>query len=169
MLSGAHNALGSCKLRRWCLRRHPRIQPWRPSRHSSPADHGRPHHHHQRAQHSLPAKLCIRSPHRPTPLFRLISAKSCRRSPGKICRPTHASLHELHFRPPPHQYNPCRGSSIGRACGSYDSKEINLKVEGSSPSFGYSYTKVPSGSCSFAFCMLVTTDLCLSLAWAGRF
>jgi hypothetical protein len=47
--------------------------------------------------------------------------------------------------------NPCRGSSIGRACGSYNSKEINLKVEGSSPSFGYSYNKVPSGSCSFAF------------------
>lgn len=37
------------------------------------------------------------------------------------------------------QYNPCRGSSIGRACGSYDSKEINLKVVGSSPTFGYSY------------------------------
>jgi hypothetical protein len=37
------------------------------------------------------------------------------------------------------QYNPCRGSSIGRACGSYNSKEINLKVVGSSPTFGYSY------------------------------
>jgi hypothetical protein len=75
----------------------------------------------------------------------------------KICRPTHASLHEPHTRTSLHQYNPCRGSSIGRACGSYNSKEINLKVEGSSPSFGYSYIKVPSGSCSFAFCWKVTT------------
>jgi hypothetical protein len=108
---------------------------------------------------SLPAKLCIRSPHRPSPLFRLISANSCRTRPGKICRPTHASLDEPHFRPPPHQYNPCRGSSIGRACGSYDSKEINLKVEGSSPSFGYSYIKVPSGSCSFAFCVQIDTGV----------
>jgi hypothetical protein len=41
-----------------------------------------------------------------------------------------------------HQYNPCRGSSIGRACGSYNSKEINLKVVGSSPTFGYSYHKL---------------------------
>jgi hypothetical protein len=57
-----------------------------------------------------------------------------------------------HCHPPHHQYNPCRGSSIGRACGSYDSKEINLKVVGSSPTFGYSYIKVfPCGSsCSFA-------------------
>jgi hypothetical protein len=80
-------------------------------------------------------------PHRPSPLFRLISANSCRTSLGKICRPTHASLHELQSRPPPHQHNPCRGSSIGRACGSYNSKEINLKVVGSSPTFGYSYIK----------------------------
>jgi hypothetical protein len=26
-------------------------------------------------------------------------------------------------RPPHHQYNPCRGSSIGRACGSYNSRD----------------------------------------------
>jgi hypothetical protein len=53
-----------------------------------------------------------------------------------------------------HQYNPCRGSSIGRACGSYNSKEINLKVVGSSPTFGYSYIKAHQSSCSFAFCSL---------------
>jgi hypothetical protein len=34
----------------------------------------------------------------------------------------------------------CRGSSIGRACGSYLNRYSYLKVEGSSPSFGYSYT-----------------------------
>jgi hypothetical protein len=39
-------------------------------------------------------------------------------------------------------HDPCRGSSIGRACGSYNSKEINLKVVGSSPTFGYSYHKL---------------------------
>jgi hypothetical protein len=54
-----------------------------------------------------------------------------------------------------HQYNPCRGSSIGRACGSYNSKEINLKVVGSSPTFGYSYTT--SSSEQLFFCFLVRT------------
>jgi hypothetical protein len=39
----------------------------------------------------------------------------------------------------------------GRACGSYNSKEINLKVVGSSPTFGYSYIKAHQRSCSFAF------------------
>jgi hypothetical protein len=34
----------------------------------------------------------------------------------------------------------CRGSSIGRACGSYHQITPNLKVAGSSPAFGYSYT-----------------------------
>ncbi|KAH0336106.1 hypothetical protein KCU81_g8735, partial [Aureobasidium melanogenum] len=34
----------------------------------------------------------------------------------------------------------CRGSSIGRACGSYHQIKYNLKVAGSSPAFGYSYT-----------------------------
>jgi hypothetical protein len=29
---------------------------------------------------------------------------------------------EPRLRGPPHQLNPCRGSSIGRACGSYDSE-----------------------------------------------
>ena len=33
----------------------------------------------------------------------------------------------------------CRGSSIGRACGSYLLYKHNLKVAGSSPAFGYSY------------------------------
>ncbi|THX57120.1 hypothetical protein D6D06_03896 [Aureobasidium pullulans] len=33
----------------------------------------------------------------------------------------------------------CRGSSIGRACGSYQFDNHNLKVAGSSPAFGYSY------------------------------
>ncbi|KAH0001329.1 hypothetical protein KCU78_g14920, partial [Aureobasidium melanogenum] len=32
----------------------------------------------------------------------------------------------------------CRGSSIGRACGSYHMIKYNLKVAGSSPAFGYS-------------------------------
>jgi hypothetical protein len=50
-----------------------------------------------------------------------------------------------------HQSTPSRGSSIGRACGSYNSKEINLKVVGSSPTFGYSYIKAHSSSCSFVF------------------
>jgi hypothetical protein len=57
------------------------------------------------------------------------------------------------YRPPLHQYNPCRGSSIGRACGSYYSKEINLKVVGSSPTFGYSY--ITSSSEQLFFCFLV--------------
>ena len=46
-----------------------------------------------------------------------------------------------------HQQHPCRGSSIGRACGSYNSKEINLKVVGSSPTFGYSYIMAHESSC----------------------
>jgi hypothetical protein len=141
----------------WYLRRHSRIQPWRPSSHSSPAEHGGPHHQRQKAQHS-----CIPNSAYDLRTDQLRCFGSSRpilagQSREKICRPTHASLHEPHTRTPLHQYNPCRGSSIGRACGSYNSKEINLKVEGSSPSFGYSYIKVPSGSCSFAFCWKVTT------------
>jgi hypothetical protein len=46
---------------------------------------------------------------------------------------------------------PSRGSSIGRACGSYNSKEINLKVVGSSPTFGYSYIKAHSEQLFFCF------------------
>jgi hypothetical protein len=57
----------------------------------------------------------------------------------------------------PHQYTSCRGSSIGRACGSYNSKEINLKVVGSSPTFGYSYIKAHVSSCSFAFVFSTST------------
>ena len=49
-------------------------------------------------------------------------------------------------------HDPCRGSSIGRACGSYNSKEINLKVVGSSPTFGYSY--ITSSSELLFFCFL---------------
>ena len=52
-------------------------------------------------------------------------------------------------------HDPCRGSSIGRACGSYNSKEINLKVVGSSPTFGYSYIKAHQSSCPFAFWLSV--------------
>jgi hypothetical protein len=52
-------------------------------------------------------------------------------------------------------HDPCRGSSIGRACGSYNSKEINLKVVGSSPTFGYSYNKAHQSSCPFAFWLSV--------------
>jgi hypothetical protein len=60
----------------------------------------------------------------------------------KVSTPTHLTSVLVPLTlPPHHQYNPCRGSSIGRACGSYDSKEINLKVVGSSPTFGYSYIK----------------------------
>jgi hypothetical protein len=43
----------------------------------------------------------------------------------------------------------CRGSSIGRACGSYHYDIPNLKVAGSSPAFGYSYTF----SCHFFFAL----------------
>jgi hypothetical protein len=53
-------------------------------------------------------------------------------------------------------HDPCRGSSIGRACGSYNSKEINLKVVGSSPTFGYSYIKAHQSSCPF--CLIVVDD-----------
>ena len=82
------------------------------------------------------------------PLTRPSGPKFHRRNPRKIGQipgksyrvPTPATTllvpHTLHSL---HQYNPCRGSSIGRACGSYNSKEINLKVVGSSPTFGYSY------------------------------
>jgi hypothetical protein len=69
---------------------------------------------------------------------------------GKPCH-LNLTLHNLHNRLSSHQSNPCRGSSIGRACGSYDSKEINLKVVGSSPTFGYSYIKALRACCSFAF------------------
>ena len=70
----------------------------------------------------------------------------------KILQPHPSSLHEPHHPQHDHQSTPSRGSSIGRACGSYDSKEINLKVVGSSPTFGYSYIKAHQSSCSFAFC-----------------
>jgi hypothetical protein len=88
---------------------------------SPPAQHNKPHHH-QRAQHSLPAKLYIRSR---TDQFRCFGSSRpnlAGQSREKICRPTHASLHEPHTRTPAHQYNLCRGSSIGRACGSYNSE-----------------------------------------------
>jgi hypothetical protein len=71
----------------------------------------------------------------------------------KVSSPTRCTRLLLPLtQPHHHQYNPCRGSSIGRACGSYNSKEINLKVVGSSPTFGYSYIKAHQSSCSFAFC-----------------
>jgi hypothetical protein len=74
----------------------------------------------------------------------------------KVSSPTRStSLLIPPRRPVHHQYNPCRGSSIGRACGSYNSKEINLKVVGSSPTFGYSYTI--SSSEQLFFCFLVRT------------
>jgi hypothetical protein len=61
----------------------------------------------------------------------------------------------------------CRGSSIGRACGSYNSEEINLKVVGSSPTFGYSYTHQNSFELLFfCFCfvlcvLLQTVHVCV--------
>jgi hypothetical protein len=68
----------------------------------------------------------------------------------KSLQPHPPSLLEPHCHHPfINQYNPCRGSSIGRACGSYNSKEINLKVVGSSPTFGYSYHQAHQSSCSF--------------------
>jgi hypothetical protein len=89
---------------------------------------------------------------------RTTSANSAAKITGKsakfdeVCRPTLCvSLCVRSTHPRHHQYNPCRGSSIGRACGSYNSKEINLKVVGSSPTFGYSYIKAHQSSCSFAF------------------
>jgi hypothetical protein len=90
------------------------------------------------------------SPHVPPPLTYVWLFSGRISKPGKVSPLTRLLVlptHPLH-----HQYNPCRGSSIGRACGSYDSKEINLKVVGSSPTFGYSYIKALQGSCSFAFC-----------------
>ena len=97
------------------------------------------------------------------PLTRPSGPKFHRRNPRKIGQipgksyrvPTPVTTLLLpHTLPSLHQYNPCRGSSIGRACGSYNSKEINLKVVGSSPTFGYSYhTSSTEGSCSFAFCL----------------
>jgi hypothetical protein len=81
------------------------------------------------------------------------------RSAGKIAEfqeshnsPTHITRFLVPYRRPlHHQYNPCRGSSIGRACGSYNSKEINLKVVGSSPTFGYSYITSSSEQLFFCF------------------
>ena len=63
---------------------------------------------------------------------------------AKSAKTTHSRIRATCSVAPPlhHQQHPCRGSSIGRACGSYNSKEINLKVVGSSPTFGYSYHKL---------------------------
>jgi hypothetical protein len=95
---------------------------------------------------------------RPTPLTR---PKFCREKTRKIqpspqeksAAPTTSNHLLPHCRSPLiNQYNPCRGSSIGRACGSYNSKEINLKVVGSSPTFGYSYhIKLIRAAVLFAF------------------
>lgn len=65
--------------------------------------------------------------------------------------PYNAATSTRHPHLPSSNHDPCRGSSIGRACGSYDSKEMNLKVVGSSPTFGYSYIKAHQSSCSFSF------------------
>jgi hypothetical protein len=87
----------------------------------------------------------ITSPHGPPPLTRTKfcrkSARKIRSSPQKKSQQPHATnrLKPRRHYPLINQHNPCRGSSIGRACGSYNSKEINLKVVGSSPTFGYSY------------------------------
>lgn len=91
-----------------------------------------------------------RSAHRPPRLFRHLSAQS---QAEKNWYKAHASTSlQGPIRPPPfHQYHPCRGSSIGRACGSYNSKEINLKVVGSSPTFGYSYIISSSEQLFFCF------------------
>jgi hypothetical protein len=90
------------------------------------------------------------SPHVPPPLTHGIRPEKSQEKPGKVSR--FVRILVLPTRQSRHQYNPCRGSSIGRACGSYNSKEINLKVVGSSPTFGYSYIKAHQSSCSFAFC-----------------
>jgi hypothetical protein len=92
------------------------------------------------------------------------SAKFCKAS-GPTPQP---SLLLLYTRCSLHQYNPCRGSSIGRACGSYNSKEINLKVVGSSPTFGYSYIQAHQSSCSFAFCSFGRPSKYLTLPLACR-
>jgi hypothetical protein len=99
--------------------------------------------HHLAGTQNNPQPLVIdRSTHKPPGM------KVYPRSAGKIAKfqekshtsPTHCFNVLLgHCHSSHHQYNPCRGSSIGRACGSYNSKEINLKVVGSSPTFGYSY------------------------------
>jgi hypothetical protein len=91
--------------------------------------------------------------------------KSCK-GQGKASSPTHCTslLVPCRHHSLINQYDPCRGSSIGRACGSYNSKEINLKVVGSSPTFGYSYIKAHQSSCSF--CLFVVDD---SVVLSGSF
>jgi hypothetical protein len=60
--------------------------------------------------------------------------------------------------PPHHQNNPCRGSSIGRACGSYNSERSTSRSWVRAPPSAIPISKSHLGSCSFAFC-IVDTEL----------
>jgi hypothetical protein len=95
------------------------------------------------SQPRSPSRPCRRRHHRSDPRAPLgrENVHENRARPAKKSLQPHPSglLVPDRHHPFINQYNPRRGSSIGRACGSYDSKEINLKVVGSSPTFGYSY------------------------------
>ena len=113
-----------------------------------------------------PLRYQPRSPSRPcrryhrsdprAPLGRDKSQENRAEAREKSLQPHPTSLLLPHRHHPfINQYNPCRGSSIGRACGSYNSKEINLKVVGSSPTFGYSYHSSSSEQLFFCFLFVV--------------
>jgi hypothetical protein len=110
----------------------------------------------------IPRPIDLRSLSARTTLLGLLGQIPPEKVKEKVSSPTRSnSLLVPLYHTPHHQYNPCRGSSIGRACGSYNSKEINLKVVGSSPTFGYSYIKAHQSSCSFAFCSYPVSGLVL--------
>ena len=102
----------------------------------------------------IPHPIDLRSLNARTILLGLLGQIPPGKVKEKVSSPTRSTSLLLPHRRHPliNQYNPCRGSSIGRACGSYNSKEINLKVVGSSPTFGYSY--ITSSSEQLFFCFL---------------
>ena len=59
--------------------------------------------------------------------------------PAVICYPSRSVAMSAASCVTQLDHQTCRGSSIGRACGSYHQIKYNLKVAGSSPAFGYSY------------------------------
>ncbi|KAG9966004.1 hypothetical protein KCU61_g1445, partial [Aureobasidium melanogenum] len=73
----------------------------------------------------LDAQTHLATPHRQS------DSSGLDRSDGTAVRHAASCVTQL-------DHQTCRGSSIGRACGSYHQIKYNLKVAGSSPAFGYS-------------------------------
>ena len=76
----------------------------------------------------------IRLPGLPSPKFHRRDPRKISTIPGKSQQPHANNQRSITYRHSPHhQYNPCRGSSIGRACGSYQQQRDQPQGRGFEP------------------------------------